>query len=200
MADTIKNLFEGNVPTTSSKVYTVPTNKYAVVKSAIICNYSASDALFTLTIGGSRIAQNHVIKPGATLVLSELDIPIIQGEEIYISSNISGLSIFLTGFERNYEPAGYPFVKVTATSADSIPSNDFDSIIRSIIICNGHGSVSSEVSMNTGWYLISKKVIKARDTLIVPLPKVFLPKGRPTNFISTGTNSWVTLILEKAVQ
>lgn len=204
MSDIIKRLVDSIAPLSLTTAYTVPTRKYAVVKSAVICNQTSSDLLFTLKIGGIDIATNHLLKGYGTLILDELDIPMLATERIMISSSNNNCVMYLSGFERDYFVSEYPYLKirtVTNTSITTLPNNDFDAMIRSIIICNGNGSgVSSNVSVQAPWHIINNKEIKARDTLLIPNLKLFLPKERGISFIGTNTAVSLAIILEKVMQ
>ncbi|MCM3204418.1 hypothetical protein [Paenibacillus illinoisensis] len=205
MADTIKSIFEGNVPTTSTIAYTVPNGKYAVIKSVIICNSSINTSVtFRLSIGGGNIAQDHTLKGGDTLVLDELDFPLLPGETIVIYGSTSSARMIISGFERDYDSKNYPYLKVVTTVTVGgggiyTPANDFDAIIKSIVICNSTNT-NATVSMNTSVSLINCKIIKPYDTLIVPLPKIFLGKGKQLYQYTTTATAQVTIIMEKVVQ
>ncbi|OPG94192.1 hypothetical protein B2I21_33560 [Chryseobacterium mucoviscidosis] len=205
MADTIKSIFEGNVPTTSTIVYTVPSGKYSVIKSAIICNSSTNTVVtFRLSMGGGNIAYDHTLKGGDTLVLDELDFPLLPGESITVSGSTSSVRMLISGFERDYDSANYPYLKavtVVTVGGGGIYSlaNDFDAIIKSIVICNSTNTAAT-VSLNTSISLINSKLIKPYDTLIVPLPKIFLAKGKQLYHAATTSTAQFTIIMEKVVQ
>ncbi|PAD29795.1 hypothetical protein [Paenibacillus sp. 7523-1] len=201
MENIVKTLLEGAMPTSSTNVYTVPTGKYAVVKSIIICNAAATAMTIRVIIGGAYVAYNYTLKASDSLVLDELDIPLLEAENITIMGSVAGASIFVTGFERDYKAAEYPYLKsnlIASTSAVTTPANGFDSMIKSIIICNTNGSgTSSILSMTNAWSVIDKKEIKAGDSLILPLPKMLVKNGRQLSFSATGALVYVTVVMEK---
>lgn len=203
MADVIKALFEGDMPTSQTKSYTVPTSKYAVVKSAIICNTSTTDsAIIRLIVGGAFVVYGHTLKPNATLVLDELDIPQLAGDGVTILSSKAGVSLTVTGFERDYVVGEYPYAVMTGEASSNSNGQivvPFNCIIRSIIVTNESGvGQSTNFFLSTGiTAYVSNKVIAGGDTLLVPMPKIYLPVGRLIAFASSTTYVSVTFVFEK---
>ncbi|MFJ2045797.1 hypothetical protein ACIOBL_19540 [Paenibacillus taichungensis] len=203
MVDKIRALCEGSIPTTATSRYVVPSGKYAVVKSIVIVNGSSiADLMFTITIGGVALSYNHTLKANDALYLNELDIPLLPGEEIILSSSTSNGRIIVTGLERDYVAQDYPYVKINASLGSSyinLPANDFDSIMKSLILCNNTGTDSRVMMSDTaGSYMLFNKLVKGNDTMLIPLPNVFVAKRRQWQLQGAGVK--LSIILEKVVQ
>ncbi|WP_419891397.1 hypothetical protein [Paenibacillus xylanexedens] len=203
MANTIKALFEGTIPSASTNVYTVPSGKYAVSKSIVICNGDSAVMTFTLIIGGVNVAYSHNLAGYETLIIDDLDIPMLGSETItMLSSTVNG-RIVITGFERDYVAEEFPYLKIIANYSGwfTLPANDFDSILKSIVICNPNSTESrGSVMQTSSLALIYNKTIKPRDTVIIPLPKIFVPKGRQLMIAGTSSGLRFAIIFEKVVQ
>ncbi|WJH30947.1 hypothetical protein N6H13_10400 [Paenibacillus sp. CC-CFT742] len=198
MVDVIKSFFEGNLPQMNTTAYTVPAGKYAVTKSILVCNNSSTDATVRVTVGSTWIIYNHVIKANATLLIDDLDLPILAGETITIYGSLSTCNLFITGFERDYVSGDYPYsvINVTANSSLASITISFDSVIKSIILSSNTSGVSN-VNVYNSVKFISAKEIKAGDTLIIPMAKMFVPKGRNLTYNTVGNSCRITFILEK---
>ncbi|WP_338591887.1 hypothetical protein V6669_06365 [Paenibacillus sp. Y5S-9] len=202
MADTIKYMYEDAVPTTATAVYTVPSGKCAVAKSFVISNPGSVARTFRLIVGGIVVAYDHTIKGYDTIFIDDLDIPLLPGETIIIMGSTATIKAYVTGFERDYVTSEYSYQKINHLLNGSImtPANTFDAMIKAIVICNPN-AVDTQVGVTLKDYLIApQKVVKANDSLIIPMPKLFLPKGRQITLSASGSNCHVGIILEKVVQ
>lgn len=203
MANTIKALFEGTIPSASTTVYTVPSGKYAVSKSIVICNGDSAVMTFTLIIGGVNVAYSHNLAGYETLIIDDLDIPMLSSDVITMISSTVNARIVITGFERDYVAEEYPYLKTIANYSGqfSLPSNNFDSILRSVVVCNPNSTTSNcSIFQTSSLPLIYNKLIKPRDTLIIPLPKIFVPRGRQLIVNATASGLRFAIIIEKVVQ
>ncbi|MGC5775667.1 hypothetical protein [Paenibacillus pabuli] len=207
MADKIKQLIHPLVPTTSTTAYTVPEGKYTVVKSIVINNINSSDLTFTLRIGGAIIANNRKLKGNDTLVLNDLDVPLLPFEGIIVQSSNISCVMYISGYERNYSAVDYPYAKVNAITSSSesrLTWDDSDMMIKSIIIHNSNGSGDTGsivlVSVGAPWYFIANKAIKSKDTVIIPNINLFLGRGTGLTYKSDVLSAYITVILEKVVQ
>lgn len=202
MADVIKYLFAGSLPTSATEVYTVPSGKCSVAKSFAITNSTVSPLTFTLIVGGVNVAYDHTIKAYGTLLINDLDIPLLPGENITVLGSTTSVKMHITGLERDYVASDYPYQKIiyalygTATT----PANNFDAMIKSIVLCNPNSAGDAQVSITLENYLLPPwKVIKTKDSLIIPSPKIFLPKGKQITVTVAGTNTncRIGFVLEK---
>ncbi|SDL24407.1 hypothetical protein SAMN05428961_104386 [Paenibacillus sp. OK060] len=203
MADVIKNLYSATISTTStSTVYTVPDKKFSVVKSVFICNKSTSSCAVKLIIGGINVIYDHVIKAKDTLVINDLDIPIIQGETIQVSTTIANtVSITLVGFERDFTYDGvYPYFKSNltslATTLSSFVNVGSDYMVRKIILANFSAndvSVTLDIGSNR---LMDAFKIKSKDTLIVPLYAFLAKSNSISGFASLSSSVSCGIVFE----
>lgn len=201
MADTIKYMFEGSLPASATAVYTVPSGKCAVAKSFSITNPTAVPLTFRLIVGGIVVAYDHTIKGFDTLFINDLDIPLLSEENITVMGSTTSVKMYITGLERDYVASEYPYQKILYTLFGTAitPANNFDAMIKAIVLCNPNAA-DAQVGITLQNYLIPpQKVVKGKDSLIIPLPKLFLPKGRQItiNVAGSNTNCNVGIIMEK---
>ncbi|RAW09731.1 hypothetical protein DC345_30180 [Paenibacillus taichungensis] len=202
MAKQNKSLALSNPATnTSTTIYKVPTGKYAVAKSVVINNSSNADLTFRLIIGGAYVAYTHTLKSRDTLVINDLDFPLLPGEEIVVLASSSSLTIRVSGFENDYVASEYPYMKVNALPVSNIGliAKNSDVIIRSVIICNT-GAAVTNIYVGAPWTITSKD-IKPYDSLLLLNLQYYVPESHNIGYQQTlGTGGTVTFILEKVVQ
>ncbi|MET3831037.1 hypothetical protein ABIC86_002503 [Paenibacillus sp. DS2363] len=203
MADTIKLFAAAPIPTTSLYPYKVPTGKYAVVKSVIICNSASSPVQVVLYIGNVYIMQQHTIKPNDTLIIDDMDIPMLETEEIRMYASATGCVAHISGFERDYVESEFPYVRVRTAVVNTeggfkVPG-DVDAILKTVIICNS-SSTNSNATIRCPQLILSQKEIKAFDTVILPKLKLFIPKSNSIYHMATANGMQATFIFEKVVQ
>lgn len=182
-------------------VYTVPNGKYAVAKSVVINNFHTGELTFRLIIGGAFVAYNHTLKGKDTLVINDLDFPLLPGETIEILATLSTCTIRVSGFENDYVESEYPYLKVNANpvTTTALIAKDSDMIIRSVIICNTGGAVSS-LSIDAPWSIVNKD-IKPYDSMLLLNLQYYVPKEHNIGYRqSSGVGGKITFILEKVVQ
>lgn len=201
MADKIKSLYAGTVPATNTAVYTVPTGKYAVVKSMVLCNPNSVDIVFTLIIGGMYLSYGHLIKANSTLSINDLDIPILAGTVILMSSTSGNpLTTYISGFERDYVQSEYMYSMITGSQTTGIGTGNTEFMIKSIVLCGnlagGYATVTVKVA---GQDVISAYKMKEKDALILPFLNIYMPKQSTISVTITGT-AYFGIILEKVVQ
>lgn len=205
MADTIRNLFSGVMPTADTTVYTVPSSKYAIVKCLTMSNNSATPQTINVTIGGIRLAINYVVPAKDTLIINDIDIPMVNGETIQIRSTEAGsnTSMSLVGFERDYVASEYPYVKlngtVQATATTLFTASGGDWILKRAIFTSMTGNkLSFYTSISYASFI--DYTLSPYDTLYVPLQRLV---SNGTNILGTAVgynNSLVYgLVLEKVV-
>lgn len=205
MADIIKFIYSGMLPITSTNVYTVPAGKYAVSKSIVISNTSAADVKIRVNIASFYVAHDHVIKAKSTLVIDDLDIPMVPGSWIVLSSAAANsVSIAISGFERDYVAADFPYSIRTGTFSGSMSAGSTnDWIIKSIVICNTTTSVSTMNLKSTSVTIMDSYKLKANDTLILPSLNVYFARGQSLTYSVDSQVAWpiyYALVLEKVVQ
>jgi hypothetical protein len=100
MAATPKKLYRGTLGTTSSTLYTVPTNTTAIIKHLAIANTSASAVTVTLSFGGVTyvnalsIAPNTVQNVDLTMIMSASEsITASAGTTSAATLHISGVEV-----------------------------------------------------------------------------------------------------------
>ena len=193
------------MPTTSATVYTAPTGKFAVSKSIIISNTSSSGVKIRVMIAGFYVAYDHVIKAKSTLAIDDLDIPIVPGNSIAISSATANVvSIAISGFERDYVSGDFPYLLTTGTFYGSYPAGSTnDWIIKSIVVCNTTTSVST-MNLKLGSITIMDSYkLKANDTIIVPSLNLYFARGQTLTYDTDSQVAWPIyfgIVLEKVVQ
>ncbi|MFZ9845403.1 MAG: hypothetical protein ACO3E4_06905 [Candidatus Nanopelagicaceae bacterium] len=69
MATTSKTLFRGAASGVSTTLYTTPASTVTVVTSIIVTNTTASQQTFTLSLGGTVLAQDVIIASYDSLVI-----------------------------------------------------------------------------------------------------------------------------------
>lgn len=201
MTDTIKALYAGNATTSAANVYTVQPGKYAVVKSMVITNsYTDTSVTFRLIVGGVHVAYDHVLEGSETLIINDLDIPLIEGETIQVQSSANVVNFTLSGFERDYLVADYNYSKrVSAVNSSlSFGTDSFNWLIKSILVCNP-GNTLAKVTVDLPRRIMSAQSVKPYDTLIIPNANIFRAAGSSI-IINTTTPIQVCFVLEKVVQ
>ncbi len=193
------------MPTADTTVYTVPSSKYAVVKSLTMSNNSATAQTINVTIGGIRLMINYVVPAKDSLVINDLDIPMIQGETIQVRSTEAGnnTAMSFVGFERDYVASEYPYVKlnglVQATATTLFTASGGDWILKRLIITCLSGNVMKFYTSISAVSFIDYQ-LNPWDTLYVPLQRLV---GNGTSILGTavGLNNSLTygLVLEKVV-
>ncbi|MDK8191555.1 hypothetical protein QP794_15820 [Paenibacillus sp. UMB7766-LJ446] len=201
MADTIKSLYSALMPTVSSSIYAPPTGKYAVVKSIVICNRSSSDVTISLGAAGIVIIHSHTLKENGTLIINDLDVPIIPGTIISASASSAVVALSIGGFERDYVPSEYPYVVAARSTPGSVTLNSGnDWIVKSFVITNTTSTESAVSITFDGMTLINLYKVKPYDSVILPLPKIFIKGGKVISSAHSGSIVHFGVILEKVVQ
>lgn len=209
MGNIAKSLYSASLPASSTNVYAAPQGKYILIKSIILTNYSSVDRTFNLIIGGIPLGYNHTLKANGTLVIDDTNLFLFPGDWIQVScSASSSISMFVSGEERDYVLSDFPYKRNNGTIPNStitvFPADSkYDWVIKSIIITNMATVAKSIDIAANNQYLLTKYSIKPNDTLIVPLPNLFIPKGNPlTMFASSGGSGSPEfgLVAQKVVQ
>ncbi|WP_405131581.1 hypothetical protein MHB43_06620 [Paenibacillus sp. FSL H8-0317] len=204
MAATIKALYAGKASSAATTVYSVPAGKYAVIKSIVIVNTTANlYRTFRLIVGGAYIAYDHSLQGSQTLVINDLDIPLMAGETIQVQgSGGSEVEFTISGFEEDYVAIDYDYSKRTAlfTTSGNFSGFGYNYLIKSIVICNTT-NVDAKVTIDidsTRKLMVEQSVI-ANDTLIIPNPDIFLPTKTLSIGVVTTAAVQVSIVLERVV-
>ena len=99
MATTTKVLFRGAATTTTSTtLYTVPAATTAVVTNIAATNTSASDATFTLSLGGSEL-QSATTVPANTTAYIDLKQVLDATDTIQGGASVVDVNFHISGVE-----------------------------------------------------------------------------------------------------
>ncbi|MGW1040047.1 hypothetical protein [Streptomyces sp. NPDC002547] len=99
MAATPTNFFRGNLPTTTTVVYTVPDGATAIVTNIVATNNGTSPASIAVKLGGvflianAGIAAKGVLTLECSQVLEGGDKIEVQGNSVPASTHISGVEV-----------------------------------------------------------------------------------------------------------
>ncbi|MEY8748638.1 hypothetical protein AB9M62_57295 [Bacillales bacterium AN1005] len=201
MAKVIKSLVLITPSNTSTTAYTTPADKYAIAKSAVICNYGSVDLTFNLTIGNVFVATSHTLKAGNTLALNDLDIPLLPGEVINVGTSSLAITIKVSGFEDDYIANEFPYIKVNASTLNTTAMSvirDTDVIIRSIIIA-AHASGNRICTIEAPLPIV-KQSLNAFDSLILSNLQYYISKSEALTYKTDSASYRITFIMEKVVQ
>ena len=69
MAETLKELFDGELTTTSTTLYTVAASATVIVTEIIVANKTATDTSATIRLGNSQVIPNKTIPANDALVV-----------------------------------------------------------------------------------------------------------------------------------
>lgn len=99
MATTTKVLFRGAATTdTSTILYTVPAATTAVVTNIVATNTSATDATFTISLGGVEI-QSATTVPGNTTAYIDLKQVLNATDTIQGGASVTSMAFHISGVE-----------------------------------------------------------------------------------------------------
>lgn len=98
MATQQKILFRGDVPTSNSAVYAVPSSTSAVVTNIVVANTTSADSAVTLKMGGFSIFEGSEI-PANTSFILDLKQVLNEFDSIEISATTTGVDIHVSGVE-----------------------------------------------------------------------------------------------------
>jgi hypothetical protein len=99
MANTFKILFRGAASTTSTTLYTVPSNTTTLVSSLVVVNTDSTAATFDMSFDGTQIANDVDVPPNDSLILDLKQVleasDVISGlaSASTVNFHISGLEI-----------------------------------------------------------------------------------------------------------
>ena len=93
-----KLFFRGQVPTTLSTVYNVPSATEIVVTSIIIANTSSLSSDFTIKLGGAEIIKNGRVAAGDSYHFDIRQV-LQENDSIEAFSDISGNTLHISGVE-----------------------------------------------------------------------------------------------------
>ncbi|PRA02555.1 MULTISPECIES: hypothetical protein [unclassified Paenibacillus] len=177
MADVLKKMYGGVVPTAITDLYKAPPGKRAVLKSLILCNQTSSDQLFWIELGGYYFVHMQTIKANDTLVIPVFDQVLAAGTNIRIwSQNANSIVARLSGYETDRMDLISVRANLTATDT-TILSNTATLLIKSIVICC---RTTDPVKLNLLFgsdYIISNRALGKLETLLVPVADQFFPAG-----------------------
>lgn len=200
---TIK-LVEAISATVASEIYSVPTGKYFLIKSLVICNTSAvATSTVRLFLGGTYLVYDYVLKAGDSLIIGDLGLFLLAGEKITLQHAGSIASrISISGEEKDYVASNFLYKKVNGLATNGsnfvVQDDGFDWVIKAMYIMNPNPSVLT-FSFYGQFVLINQKALGPNKSLIIPYPNILMPKGR-TYTLSGDKNCYIGLILEKVVQ
>lgn len=99
MADTLKSLYRNTLGTSSTALYTVPTNTTTILRNIVLSNRTSSPATVTLDIGGVQIVPTVSINGNSSNYI-DLYAVIPAGTAINGSSNtVSAIDCIMSGIE-----------------------------------------------------------------------------------------------------
>lgn len=102
MATTNKRLCAGTLTDSSATIYTAPASSgnYAILKSLILCNKTASVAKATILLDDVEIVAARAIYPFDTICIPVIDQIVQEGETIKgFSDTASAINYYLSGKE-----------------------------------------------------------------------------------------------------
>jgi len=101
MADTLKKLGSGTLTTGSVTLYTTPAATKAIVKSIILCNYTASDATVTIAFAGVNVIYTHTIASYDTLTVQITGVLEATTTITGLASAGTAITYYISGIEVN---------------------------------------------------------------------------------------------------
>lgn len=212
MGSAAKLMFGGITPSSTSKVYEPPSNKYAVVRSIMITNRSSVATSYYLHIGSTNLGNTHSLQPHQVLMIDDVNIPILPGQGISArTDSASSVSMWISGEEVDYDISNFPYVSGYGTLQTSIgPLVNLDTsqdwMIKSLILSNTNYGSSRTVAIrfataSSSIDVIPSLVIKPGDVLVIPLPNIILPKGTSiTGRVTEASDVWCGITCMKVVQ
>jgi len=99
MADTLKKLGSGTLTTGSVTLYTTPSLTKTIVKSIILCNYTASDATVTIAFAGVNVIYEHTIIAKDTLTIQITGILEASTAITGLASAGTSINYYISGIE-----------------------------------------------------------------------------------------------------
>ena len=98
MATQQKILFRGDVPTSSSAVYAVPSSTSAVITNVVVANTTTTDIAVTLKVGGFSIFEGSEVPANTSFVL-DLKQVMNEFDAIDTFATDTGIDIHISGVE-----------------------------------------------------------------------------------------------------
>ncbi|KAA8747308.1 hypothetical protein [Paenibacillus sp. UASWS1643] len=177
MADVLRKMYGGVVPTTFNDLYTVPPGKRAVLKSLTLCNQTSSDQLYHIELGGLSFVHLQTIKAYDTLVIPVFDQVLTAGSRVRIwSQNANSIVARLSGYETDRTDLITIRANLTATDT-TILSGGAAMLIKSIAVCC---RTTDPVKLNLLFgndYIISNRALGKLETLFIPVSDQYFPAG-----------------------
>ncbi|PYE52483.1 hypothetical protein HUB98_26555 [Paenibacillus barcinonensis] len=200
---TIK-LIEAASTTSASYPYEVPTGKYSLIKSLVICNLSGTEnSTVSVHLGGTYLVYSYALKGGDSLIIEDLELFLLAGERILIQHNgVTSFRISVTVEEKDYDASNFPYKKVNGLATGGSPfviqDDGSDWIIKAMYIINPNPT-DLLFAFYGQFVLINNKKLGPSKSLIIPKSNIMMTKGRTYTF-SGNKNCYIGLILEKVVQ
>jgi hypothetical protein len=98
MATTSKTLFRGAASGTSTTLYTTPASTVTVVTSIIVTNTTSAQETFTLSLGGTVLAQDVLVASYDSLVIDVKQV-LTATQTITGLASSTGVNFHLAGVE-----------------------------------------------------------------------------------------------------
>lgn len=99
MADTLKNLYSGELGTVSATLYTVPVSTTTIVKEIILANKTATATTATIKFAGSNIIATKSIPSNDTLIVPLTSILIAGALIEGLAGTATAIDCYISGIE-----------------------------------------------------------------------------------------------------
>ncbi|MER2061425.1 MAG: hypothetical protein ABS894_00690 [Aerococcus urinaeequi] len=175
MADIIKKLYGGYMPTVTTSIYTAPTGKRTVIKSMTVCNSSPTTQTFHVMLNNIPFVWLRSIKPYETLVIPVFDQVLTSGQYISVlASAASSIHVRLSGYDTDRTDL-ITFRFKAGTSDTTVSGSKL--LVKSIAICtDGSGQITFDMRFGTN-YIICNQPLNPVDTILIPTLDQILEGG-----------------------